>query len=99
MASERNTAHATIRRRGSEHLERLLPEITVFLVIFAFVVATGLIAPRILDPGMHTPPIGVATYSPSNFSLCSVRAWPDGLRSNACARPLPRMGLGSHHCC
>ena len=78
----------------------IAPEITLFLVIFAFIVGISyFVAPRILDPGTHPSPIWVAPYSASNVSPCSVRAWPDGLRSDACARPLPRMGLGSHPCC
>jgi hypothetical protein len=76
------------------------PEIALFLVIFAFIVGIScFVAPRILDPGTHLSPIWVAPYSASNVSPCPVRAWLDGLRSDACARPLPRMGLGSHSCC
>jgi hypothetical protein len=76
------------------------PEITLFLVIFAFIVGTScFVAARILNPNTHPSPIWVAPYSASNVSPCSVRAWPDGWRSDACARPLPSMGLGSHSCC
>ena len=76
------------------------PEITLFLVIFAFIVGIScFVAPRILDPGTHPSPIWVAPYLASNVSRCSVRTWPDGLRSDACARPLPRKGWGVHSCC
>ena len=71
----------TRRPRTSRNI---LPETTVFLVIFAFIVGMScFVAPRILDPGTYTSPTRVGTYSPSNFSLCSVRAWPDGLLSDA----------------
>jgi hypothetical protein len=80
---------------------RITPlEITLFLVIFAFIAGIScFVAPRILDPNTHPSPIWVAPYSASNVSPCSVRAWPDGLRSDACARPLPPIGLRSHSCC
>ena len=72
------------------------PEITLFLLIFAFIVGIScFVAPRILDPNPHPSPIWVAPYSASNVSPCSVRAWPDGVRSDACARSLPPMGLGN----
>ena len=75
-------------------------DISLFLIIFAFIVGISCFgAPRILDPGTHPSPISVAPYLASDISRCSVRTWPDGSRSNACARPLPRKGLGSHSCC
>jgi hypothetical protein len=87
---------ATQRPRTSPNI---LPETTVFLVIFAFIVGMSFfVAPRILNPGTNTPPTRVGTYPSSNFSLCSVQAW-SGLRSDVCALPLPRMGYGSHECC
>lgn len=77
----------------------ILPETTVFLVIFAFIVGMSFfVVPRILNSGTYTPPTRVGTYPPSNFSLCSVQAW-SGLRSDVCALPVPRMGYGSHECC
>jgi hypothetical protein len=87
---------ATQRPRTSPNI---LPETTVFLVIFAFIVGMSFfVAPRILNSGTFTPPTRVGTYPSSNFSLCSVQAW-SGLRSDVCALPVPRMGYGSHECC
>jgi hypothetical protein len=76
------------------------PEITLYLVIFAFIVGIScLVAPRILDSSTHPSPIWVAPYPAWNVSSCSARAWPDEFRSDPCARQLPPMGLRSHSCC
>ena len=76
------------------------PDITLFLVIFAFIVGIScFVAPQILDANTRPSPIWVAPYSASNASLCPARALPDGLRTDACARLLPGMGLASHSCC
>jgi hypothetical protein len=78
----------------------VLREATVYLVIFAFILGVScFVAPRVLDLGADSSPKPVGTYPPLNFSSCSVRAWPDGLRSYACAQPLPGMGLRWHRCC
>jgi hypothetical protein len=69
------------------------PEITLFVVISAFIAGIScFVAPRILDT--ITLPIAdvVAPYSASNVSRSSVRAWPDELRSDPCARPPPPLG-------
>jgi hypothetical protein len=83
-------------------MSRNIPlEITLLLVIFAFIAGIScFVAPRLLDSNTRPSPISDAPpYSVSNVSRCSVRAWPDKLRSDPCARQLPLMGLGSHSCC
>jgi hypothetical protein len=87
----------TRRPRASRNIPS---EISLFLVVFAFIIGISCFgAPRILDPGTHLSPISVAPYLASNVSPCSVRTRPNGLRSDACARPLPRKGRVLHSCC